>query len=101
MSLYIDHEPLNEIPKPARCRVFKRNTVDDTILIDISKISRFKSNESYETMQDMFNSSLFEEIWNIINTTKSKIREQLQEKCEAVDENNRDARIRVTDFLTL
>ena len=101
VSLYIDHEPLNEIPRPSGCRVFKRrSTIDETHFIDISRITgKGKSNENYEIMQELFSSSLFEEIWNIINTTKTKIREQLQEKCQAVSDAYRDAKIHVHDFL--
>lgn len=42
---------------------------------------------------------MLEEIWKIISTTKSTIREQLKEKCSGVNDTIKDIHVTTSDFL--
>ena len=98
VSLYVDREPLYEISKPERCRIFNPKEKSNVRQNQLLAIEKFKSNNNFDVMQDVLISSLLEESLNIISATKTKIREQLKQKCETGNEL-RDMRIEVADFL--
>jgi len=94
LSLYIDHEPLNQIIVPNLCRVFRPKSMKQSLLnrAATSIVDKVKQ------LDEQNFTRLLENIVNMIRNEKKNISEKLKSSCENIQDGKIEG-IRVDNYL--